>query len=84
MWMGTSIGGGGATLYLNGVGIATNASLYTPPLTYDPAFHLNTCVYIPDAGNPYNFSGKIASLVIVPRKLSDAEMKLLYLEAPHP
>lgn len=83
-WMGASIGGGGATLYLNGVGIVTNASLFTPPLTYDSAFHLNTAVYIPDAGNPYNFSGKIASLVIVPRKLSDAEMKLLYLEAPHP
>lgn len=74
---------GSVTLYLDGVGVATNATLFTPPLTYDSTYHLNTCVYQPDVALPYNFSGKLL-IDIVPRGLSDAEARLFYLESPRP
>lgn len=77
---------GSATLYLNGVGIATNASLFTPPLTYNTAtnYDYTIGVYTRSGGNPYNFGGKVASFSYVPRGLSDAEQMQLYLETPHP
>lgn len=86
MWLGASVGGGAATLYIDGVGVATNASLFTPPLTYNTAtnYDYTFSVYTRSGGNPYNFGGRLASFVVVPRKLTDSEMRLLYLEAPRP